>query len=181
MHPSAWKGCSRNFGLRGFSEVAPGRPRLRRGLGLFRVWSPSRSVVKSSKTRRSVITPLLGPPGSSMPSLIPCREDGPECAWMVPRARHRFVPDSRGRTRGPCAAAPVAPSGLASKHTTLATQSPIWARQRPPVWGMRPGPPRYYNRVRFKPERPPQPPPRDGGPAFLLASLRSNSPLGVSA
>jgi len=47
------------------------------------------------------------------------------------------------RRRGAMRELPVAsPSRPAAKHTSLASESPVWARQRPPVWGMRPGPSR---------------------------------------
>jgi hypothetical protein len=36
---------------------------------------------------------------------------------------------------------------LVSKHTPPVKTCPIGARKKSPIWGMRPGPPRYYNLI----------------------------------
>ena len=38
-----------------------------------------------------------------------------------------------------------------SKHKTSAEASPIWGTNKPPIWGMRSGPPRRYNPIIGKP------------------------------
>ena len=63
---------------------------------------------------------------------------------------------------------PRSPPGPLWKHTPCRETSPVWARQRSPVWGMRPWPARHYNRDRFRPGTPLFPPPRNGDPAFFM-------------
>jgi hypothetical protein len=73
--------------------------------------------------------------------------------------------------RGRCHGAPQSPPGPHQNTPALVSGYPVWARQRSPIWSMRPRPPRRYNRFRFRPGSPLFPPPRNGGPAFFLPLL----------
>jgi hypothetical protein len=193
-------GGSRSFVPRGFYEAHPHQPRLRWCLGPFRIWSPHGRVVKCREARRPTITPLPGPSGFFVPNRRPREDGpeyawtaprpsetmralggagrtgrGRRPGLLhrpVPAslARHRFGPSSCGRSRGPRAAAPGPPPRPHPITRPLASESPVWARQRSPVWGMRPWPPRYYNRDRFKP----------GAPSTPSEGRRLGFPLGVA-
>jgi hypothetical protein len=73
--------------------------------------------------------------------------------FALPRADSLSPPSSRPRVEesGGHAPRPPIPSGPASKHKPLASESPVWAGQRPPVWGMRSAPLRHYNLVNVEP------------------------------
>jgi hypothetical protein len=203
-------GGSRSFVPRGFYEAHPHQPRLRWCLGPFRIWSPHGRVVKCREARRPTITPLPGPSGFFVPNRRP-REDGPEYAWTAPRPSETMRalggPVELGGGAGPaCCTAPSRRPWPAIGSVPPRVEEAGGRAPRPPVplhariqshVPSRPNPP--FGLGKDHPfgvcgrgllgttigtgssRAPPQPPPRDGGSAFLLASLRSNSPPGISA
>jgi hypothetical protein len=69
--------------------------------------------------------------------------------------------------------APPSPSLLISKHRPSVKKSSIWSRKKSPIWGMRSGPPRYYNLMNRQAGRPLNlPPPRA---TRLFCGLRRQS------
>ena len=84
--------------------------------------------------------------------IIPTRYHAP--CWQASQ-------DRGGRLRRGARKGGVPPSPLQARHEI--TKRP---RKKSLICSMRPGPPQYYNRVRFKPGSPLFPPPRNGGPAF---------------
>jgi hypothetical protein len=109
---------------------------------------------------------LPSTPGFSVPSPVPSRKDGPECAWMVPRVCHRFRPRFARKNPGAVRRGPRYPPP--GPH-----QYPAWVRQTH-SFGVC-GRPRLGTTITLLLSRAPRLPlpPSLGGPAFLLASPRS--------